>query len=279
METRRRFLTKWAPLYALCLIAGVGLGLGVYFSTVPKPKIGLIKMSDVVIFRDSLVAVAEMLDYAADHDSIKAVVIELDSPGGGVTESEELYLRTAQLRQKKPVVISVGSLAASGGYMMLLGGNYVYAKESSLVGNIGVIAQTGRAGLPPEDLLTTGPYKESGFPDRGFVEAIELLKESFAGKVVVERAGRLTLSREELADGRIHLGIQALRYGLIDDIGTTSDAIAKAAQLAGVKRYALLDVNKATDNERLPSPFFFFKYDGPPEPYTRLFYLYVEPRQ
>ena len=108
--------------------------------------------------------IGEYINYARRDDSIKAVVIKLTTPGGGAAASEHLYIETRKLREEKPVVLVMNGLVASGGYMMAMGATHSYAKTSSLVGNVGVVASAGPLipHLPDENTVVSGPYKLSG---------------------------------------------------------------------------------------------------------------------
>ena len=130
-------------------MVGLGIAAGVLtfvFLTPGKPQIGIIEVPYTVINDRSAFAIGQYIDYARRDDSIKAVVIKLSTPGGGASASERLYNETRRLREEKPVVLVMGNLVASGGYMMSMGASYTYAQTSSLVGNVGVIFLYG----PPD---------------------------------------------------------------------------------------------------------------------------------
>ena len=278
VRAHQQRLLAWGIVGLAMILAGVGVGLGIFSTIEPRPKIGLITVPGVTLSRETSNAISQMLTYALDHDDIKGVAVIIDSPGGGVADSEQLFLDMVELRNKKPVVVSAGGIAASGGYMMALGANYIYAKEASLVGSVGVIATGGRTDLPGEDRILSGPFKEPGFPDKSFIEIIELLKESFVEKVVSQRGDKLRLSREDIGDGRVYFGADAFQFGLIDAIGTDQAAIRKAAELAGVEDYQVKDINQATGHDFFQRRFTFQLQQLFSEgPYTQLFYLYLEP--
>lgn len=167
----------------------------------------------------------------------------LDSPGGGVTPSEQLFLRTANLREVKPVVVSAGQVLASGGYMMSMGTNLIYAKPSSIIGSIGVRSSFFPAAPPNEVDLGTGPAKLTGRSERTTFGEIELLKEAFLRTVLSQRGDRLKITPEEIVQALTYPGFQAKQLGLIDEIGSDFDAIREAARLAGLRNYDLVDVN------------------------------------
>ncbi len=231
------------------LLAALGLVVGylVFFQVFPgKPKIGIIDIPFTVITDDSAFVIGTLLDFARRDDSIKAVVIRMTSPGGGAAASENLFFETRSLSQKKPVVMLMNDLVASGGYMMSLGANYSFAKPSSFVGNIGVILSPVPPLVPSppnERDVFTGPFKLDGGSRRDFIAMTDQLKQSFGALVRTQRGDRLNISQEELLSGRIYSGIESVRLGLADAIGGDTDAIAKAASLAGISNYDLVDVN------------------------------------
>jgi protease-4 len=189
--------------------------------------------------------VFDLLEQAADP-AIKAVVVRVNSPGGGVVASDEIY--HALLDFEKPVVIWMGDMAASGGYYISCGGDYVFAHPDTLTGSIGVISQF----LNVEELMekigvdavviTSGPSKDTGSLFREMTEEEQalwgaIIDEVYEGFVeIVAQARDLPLEDvRELADGRVYTGRQALELGLVDEVGTPGDAIAKAAELGGIE--------------------------------------------
>ncbi len=229
-------------------MAGLGIAAGalIFIYAFPgKPKIGVIDIPFTVLNEDSAYIIGEYINYARRDNSIKAVVIKLTTPGGGATASEHLYIETRKLRQEKPVVLVMNGLVASGGYMMAMGATHSYTKTSSLVGNVGVVASAGPLipPLPDESTVFSGPYKLSGASRRDWIGTVDQLKSAFAQMVISERGDRLRISKDELVQGRLYSGIDAARLGLVDEIGSDSDAIQKAAELAGVSNYGLVDVN------------------------------------
>ena len=241
-----KFFRHWIFIYAFLLTLGVVGGFLILFLVFPgKPKVGIIEIPSTVITADSAFVIGEMLDYARRTDSIKAVVIKLDSPGGGVTASEELFFKTLRLREEKPVVIAVDGIAASGAYLMSMGANYIYAKPSSFVGSVGVVLTLPRPSRPSERIITTGPFKRTGASERTFTEIAEELKEAFLKTVLTFRRDKLRITPEELAEARIYTGMEALRLGLVDALGIDVDAVKKAADLAGISHYGRVDINDA----------------------------------
>ncbi len=249
-----RTLTAWYVLAVAAIAVGTAAGLLVFLLVFPgKPKIGVIEIPFTIISERSAFAINEFIKYARRDESIKAVVIKLSSPGGGASASERLYIETKNLRNDKPVVISMDGLVASGGYMMAMGASHTYAQVSSLVGNVGVVAFSDPLipALPAETSIFTGPYKQSGASRREWFGMVDQLKEAFAQMVVTERGSRLRISEDELVQGRIYTGLDAVNLGLVDEVGGEVDAIQKAAELAGISRFDTVDVNFEVLRERL----------------------------
>ena len=241
-----RGVTRWYIASLILIAAGVVVGYFFFFNAFPgRPQVAIIDIPFTVINEDSAFFIGKMLDYARTADSIKAVVIKLDSPGGFSVESEELFLKTLKLREKKPVVISTGFVLASGGYLMSMGSNYIYTKSSSYVGSVG--ARVGPIVEPPppnEREIASGPSKLTGFSYNNFVENTERSKEAFVQTVFAQRGDRLQISPQELAEARLYQGMEAVRLGLVDGIGSETDATEKSASLAGISNYELVDVNE-----------------------------------
>ena len=240
------FITNWVTIAVFMVAIGIAAGLLIFVYVSPgQPKIGVIDIPFTVITDDSTFVISEYLTYAREDDSIKGVVIKITSPGGGAASSERLYRETERLAQEKPVVLVMYGLVASGGYMMSMGATHSYAQTSSLVGNVGVVSFQDPL-VPPldrESLLITGPYKGAGFSRDQWFESLEDLKEAFAQVVISERGDRLRITKEELTEGRLYTGVDAVRLGLADELGGDSDAMEKAADLAGISNYSLVDVN------------------------------------
>ncbi|HLF03825.1 MAG TPA: S49 family peptidase [Dehalococcoidia bacterium] len=240
-------LARWYFSIPVLAAAGIALGYFVFFNVYPgKPQIGLIDIPFTVINDDSAYIIGSYLEYARDNDDIKAVVIRLNTPGGGAAASEKLYLQTRSVRDKKPVVIVMTDIVASGGYMMSMGASHTFTKGSSLVGSVGVILSFPGPLLPDpplEDILVTGPSKLSGGDRRDWLVLLDELKQGFAQMVISERGEKLQLTREELMQARLYSGIDAVKLGMVDGLGDDSAGFAKAASLAGIARYDVVDVN------------------------------------
>jgi protease-4 len=277
---------SWRKLgyWAFWIVLPLALGVVAAFVLVQPPQVGVIRFRGL-IWSGSVDSMGPLLDRAQEDRRIRAVVLDLDSPGGEVTATEELYYRLLTLREHKPVVVTVGDLAASGGYYMAAAGDHVYAKPASLIGNVGVISF-----LPPvdeqrfadEDYVSTGPFKFSGGSRGDFVRQIELMKLAFLEAVYAQRGDRLTVTRETLAGGEVFMGLQAVRLGLVDELGSGQEAVSKAAEMARLAHYQVLDVNYAVYGEEQPQELAqyrqFLALANRPERAWRqnLYFLYVE---
>lgn len=186
---------------------------------------------------------------AAEDARVRAVVVRVDSPGGGVVASSEIYSALQDLRAAdKHVVISMGSVAASGGYYIATAGERIYANPDTLTGSLGVIVTFVNVEEAFDTLglrqvvFKSGEFKDIGSPSRTVTteEAAifqGIVDEAYQGFVDVIEQGR-GLPREEvlrIADGRIYTGRQALELNLVDALGDLDDAITGAQELAGLE--------------------------------------------
>ncbi|MEJ2647048.1 MAG: signal peptide peptidase SppA [Sedimentisphaerales bacterium] len=194
----------------------------------------------------------ENLDKAAKDPDVKAIVLRVDSPGGTVVAAEIMYhsLKEFKSKTKKPVIVCVTGMAASGAYYLSCGADGIVAQKSSVVGNIGTIFQTfsiaGTMRMIGVQAVTikSGQLKDIGSPLHNLTPAEKdvlegIVKELFAQFLAVVREGRKDISEQklqELTDGRVFTGEQAIKEDLIDKIGYLSDGIKWAKEMAGVKK-------------------------------------------
>jgi protease IV len=198
-------------------------------------------------------AFLKMIKQVKEDDSVKAIVLRINSPGGGVVESAEVHNQLLKLKKetKKPIYVSMGAMAASGGYYIATAGDKLFASPETITGSIGVIMQSinyeGLAKKYGVELVTikSGPYKDIMNPARKMTDAEQeilqrLINQSYEGFVDVIVEGR-KLSEEavrKLADGRIYDGRQAKALQLIDEFGYLDDTIAalkKEHRLSGAQ--------------------------------------------
>ena len=191
------------------------------------------------------------LEELMDDDDVKAVVLRVNSPGGSAYASEQIWRAVTRLKAKKPVVVSMGTYAASGGYYISCAANYIYAEPTTLTGSIGIFGMfpdvsgllTDKLGLKFDHVktnknsqfgTTSRPFTEeemqylTNMVDRGYKTFTKRVSDG--RKIPVERV-------YEIAEGRVWLGQDALKIKLVDAIGGIDQAVAKAAELAKVKEY------------------------------------------
>jgi protease-4 len=208
-------------------------------------KVGIIRLNGPIIGSEQII---HEFNSFKDRSDVKAIVFRINSPGGTVAPSQEIYEKVKNINLQIPVVVSVGNLAASGGYYAAMGSNTIVVNRGSIVGSIGVILDypvatdlLDKIGLRFET-LTSGEYKDSGSPTRQvtkkdreyFQNVIDDLHSQFISAVSLGR--NLELDEViDLADGRIFTGEQAISLGLADTIGTLEDAIKIAGKLAGIQ--------------------------------------------
>ena len=264
-----RVLTSWYFLAPAAIVVGVVIGAVVLATNFPtKHNIGVIDIPFTVITDDSAYVITQYLEHARKDPSIKAVVIRISTPGGGAASSERLYIATRNLRDEKPVVMVMNGMVASGGYMMAMGVNHTFAQTSSLVGNVGVITIAGPL-VPrplPESIVVTGPYKLYGSSRRDWIGLAEELKDAFAEMVMLERGDKIRITEAQLTEGRLYAGVEAVRLGLVDEVGGDSDAMEKAAELAGISNYGTVDVNAEVLRESIQRTRRIFRSELETEP-------------
>jgi len=188
-----------------------------------------------------------MIDDFRDQSNIKAVVVRINSPGGGVGPSQEIYAELKQLADLKPVIISMGSVAASGGYYIAVAGERIFANPGTITGSIGVIMSfpnyqglMGKVGVQTE-VVKSGRFKDIGSSTRPFSAAERELLQGMIDDVhqqfveAVSEGRNIPIDRlQPFVDGRIFSGRQAKAAGLIDELGTFTDSIKYAAKVAGL---------------------------------------------
>ena len=182
----------------------------------------------------------KILEKVAGDKSAKAAIITIDSPGGGIVGSEVLFENLKKIAANKPIVVVMGSVSASGGYMAAVASDYIIARNGTLTGSIGVLMQsTEFTNLAEKIGVTFKNYKSSplkGSPssfeksnpevDRVINDSIKDSYEFFAGLVIERRGNKLPTNTEHVLDGRVFTGRQALKVGLIDEIGGKDQALS-----------------------------------------------------
>jgi protease-4 len=255
-----------------------------------KEKVAIIEIKGVILDPQPIV---EKLIKFRKNEKVRAIVLRIDSPGGGVGPAQEIYNETKKAQLEKKVLVSMGSVAASGGYYIACAADKIIANPGTITGSIGVIVES----LNVEDLLRklglhstvikSGRLKDMGSPLRKMTPEERKLLQGVLDSVheqfihAVAEGRRLSLEKvRRLADGRIFSGDQAKNLGLIDDLGDLQDTIALAAKMAGIKgepeviypekkRFSLLDLILGETVQRL--------VERAGEQFPQLFFLYKNP--
>jgi protease-4 len=215
-------------------------------SVVGTDRVALVKIAGMLISSEHVVE--ELNDYA-DDSSVKAIVLRIDSPGGGVVVSQEIYNAVKNAKKEgKKVVVSMGSVAASGGYYVAAAADKIVANPGTLTGSIGVkmefanveklLEKIGVKGM----VVKAGEYKDIGSPFRDMTaqerkllqDVIDDVHNQFI-KAVAEGRNLPETDVRAIADGRIFTGQQALALKLVDQMGDLADSIRLAGSLAGIK--------------------------------------------
>ncbi|RPI17093.1 MAG: signal peptide peptidase SppA [Ignavibacteriae bacterium] len=230
----------------MILAAAIKSGSSEHYSRGSGDKIALVEINDVIMSSETTV---EQIKKYREDKSIKAIILRINSPGGGVAASQEIYEEVKKTRDGgKIIVVSMGSIAASGGYYIAVGSNHIVANPGTLTGSIGVIAQfytikdlADKLGIK-ENTFKSGNLKDAGNPfremndsDKAYFQ--DVVNNSFSQFIDVVARER-KMDKEKLmpyANGRVFTGLQAKEYGLIDELGTFEDAINITAKLAGIE--------------------------------------------
>ena len=229
-------------------LAPLLVGLWLAQILVPQPAVGIIRLN-TDIYAESADLVLAQIEEARADPSIKAVVLKIDSPGGEVAATQMLYMELQTLRREVPLVGSIDGVAASGAFYTAMATDPIYAKPSSTVGNVGVWGF-----IPPdlgvnEVILSSGPFKLTASNRDEFLRWIEGIRLEFLETVFSQRGERMNVSRVELSQGLAYQGREAARLGLIDGLGSESEAIRTAAQQAGIAHYQVIDLQERVIDE------------------------------
>lgn len=208
-------------------------------------RVALIRIEGLIT--DSKNVIDEIKEYVKDP-SIKAIILRIDSPGGAVAPAQEIYEEVRKATAKKKIVVSMGTVAASGGYYIASPANKIVANPGTLTGSIGVIMEIpnieglmNKLGIKTE-VVKSGSYKDMASVFRGIrKEERDILQNVLDNvhsqfiKAVAEGRKMLIDDVKKIADGRVFTGEQALKAGLVDELGNLEDAVHTAAKLVGIK--------------------------------------------
>src|SRR5438309_6774506 len=209
-------------------------------------RIGVVDLEGVIL---SPQPVVDQLKKFGDDSSIKAIILHVNSPGGGVAASEEIYREVKRIRseKKKKIVVSIETVGASGAFYVASGCDKVYADQGSIVGSIGVIAQWVNYGdllkwaKLKDVVIKTGEFKDTGNPSRDLTPAEQAYMQSLIDnmfgqfiKAVADGRGMKYDEVKSIANGKVWTGEQALSMKLIDNVGDFETAVADTAKSVGI---------------------------------------------
>ncbi len=247
-----------------------------FISSSKKGTIGVIEIYGVLDDTYYAYLLSQAVQEAITDDDVKAVVLEIDSPGGSAYLTEQVYLDILELKSEKPV-IAFTSMALSGGYYIAVAADHIFALPSSMVGNVGVIGTGPGWIVPSEATLETGPHKITGFSPELFPFNLTNVLENFAGAVEEGRSGKLSIPMDEVVKGSIWMGSEAINNGIVDEIGSIQTTINYAASLAGLDEWdvdsLLFRVANETISTELRYPTIEELNERNPPP--ALYYLYM----
>jgi len=220
-------------------------GLSDLISEPGDGKVGVVEIDGVIA--DSKATVA-LIKRFRENDDIQAIVIRINSPGGVIGPSQEIYREIRKTTQTKTVVASMGSIAASGGYYIAAASDGIVANPGTITGSIGVImAYTNfrqvldKIGMIPV-VIKSGPYKDLGSPTREMSKEERGVLQAFVDQAhrqfvtAVAEARKMDIEHvKSLADGRIYTGEEAVKQGLVDRLGNMEDAVQWAGEMGGIK--------------------------------------------
>lgn len=224
----------------------LGFLAGSDFDLMPKPnRVGVIEVRGTIA--DVQEALKSLKSFRKDPN-IKAILVRIDSPGGGIAPSQELYRELKRLAQEKPVVSSLGSVAASGGYYVAVGTQRIISNPGTITGSIGVISYFPNLRELFEKIgfhtviVKSGPFKDMGNPGREMTQQekdlIQATIDEAHRQFIADVAQGRRLPEEkvrEIADGRIFMGETALKLGLVDELGNMEDAVTAAARMGKIE--------------------------------------------
>lgn len=242
------FLKTFLSLLVIFIIGFTGILIGMLISGESQRAggdgVAVINVDGIIIDSDPYI---KSIRKIRETDSVKAVVVRINSPGGSVATSQEVYEELKNLGEEMPVIASMGTVAASGGYYIACAASTIYANPGTITGSIGVIAQFASYEQLLEwakvevEVIKSGEFKDLGSPLRKMPEAekayLQTLIDSVHSQFKDTVSKRRSLSPEKvvsLSDGKIFTGSRARELGLVDRIGTLETAIAEARKLGGL---------------------------------------------
>ena len=213
---------------------------------------GMLNNSTNIVSKD----ICKNLEDLKNDDDIKAVVLRVNSPGGDAYASEQIWHQVTELRKKKPVVVSMGDYAASGGYYMSCGANWIVAEPNTLTGSIGIFGVfpdlsglvTEKLGVKFDEVKTNANSAFGNIAARPFSATEMAMLQGYVNRGYATFLNRVSQGRkmsvdhiDKIAQGRVWLGNDAVKIKLVDQLGGIKEAVEKAAQLAKLKDYGLAE--------------------------------------
>ena len=245
----RKFLYAIFTIFILFVVFIIGIVVGTTRSGNigfdGSDKVAVLTVQDIILDSKEYL---ESIEKIKRNKSIKALVVRINSPGGAVGPAQEIYSEIEKLKIEMPVVASMGSVAASGGYYIACAAEKIYANPGTITGSIGVIAQF----VSYKDLLKwakldvevikSGKFKDIGSPlrtmspeEKSYIQRLIDNVHSQFKNTVSETRGISSKDINIIADGRIFSGEQAMKFKLVDELGTINDAIISASEIAGIE--------------------------------------------
>ncbi len=242
MKKLKTFFTVLGVIFSLLIVISILKGIFLPEVSIPGEKIGLVKIEGIIKSSDTYLRLLNKLE---EDEDVKAIVLRVDSPGGVVGACQEIHDKVKEISQKKPVVVSMGSIAASGGLYISVPATKIVANPGTITGSIGVILQSynvkqlaDKIGIKVitvksgkfKDLLN--PFRE---PDEKTLQILQaLIDDSYNQFVEAVAEGRkLPVEKvKKFADGRIFTGRQAKELGLVDELGNFDRAVEVARELS-----------------------------------------------
>lgn len=257
---KRRIFFAFITIFVLLFVFLTIINQFVFYekSSLIGDSIGVVEITGII--KDSREELNQLSEFGKDN-KIKAIVIRIDSPGGAVGPSQEIYSEILKIKSKKPVVASIGTMGASGGYYIASGATKIVASPGSITGSIGVIMQflnfenlLGKVGIKG-NVIKSGAYKDTGSPFREMTKEEKALMQEVLNDVHNQFIEAVSKSRnlkkeevEKIADGRIITGKTAKELKLIDELGNFNDAVELAKKLANIRGDAKLIYGKKKKN-------------------------------
>ena len=249
----------WRTFAVLAVIALIIFQFGSFDIIKDKNHIAVLNISNIITDNPKR---SKALIKVANDDLIKALIVNIDSPGGTVVGGEALYLHLREVSSKKPVVAVISDLATSAGYMTAIAADKIFARQSSITGSIGVIIQTtditvllDKIGIKPE-AIKSSPLKAQPSPlepmSNKTRSATRLVVEDIFNMFIDMVSTRRNMNRQtvkKLADGRIYTGRQAVKNGLIDAIGGEKEALNWLSSAKNIDKHLPLKLLRFDEEE------------------------------